>query len=51
MSGNHKPVVVKGGNGSVVLAPMVDHRTGDFYYSVVTAFRGTNAKGPEIGTL
>ncbi|MGX7001433.1 hypothetical protein [Caballeronia sp. KNU42] len=51
MRGKHKPIVVKGGNGSVVLEPMVDRSSREFYYSVVTAFRDTNAKGPEIGTL
>src|ERR1700712_2440478 len=45
MRGKHKPiVVVKGGNGSVVLEPMVDRSTREFYYSVVTAFRDANAK-------
>ena len=39
------------GNGSVVLEPMVDRSSREFYYSVVTAFSDTNAKGPEIGTL
>jgi len=49
--GKHKPMVVKSGNGSVVLEPMVDRSSREFYYSVVTAFSDTNAKGPEIGTL
>lgn len=49
--GSHRPLVVKSTIGMAVLEPRRDVGTGDPYYSVVTAYQGANATGPQIGTL
>lgn len=51
MRGKFKPIVVRHGSGTVVLEARRDTATGEPYYSVVTAFKGTNAKGSKIGAL
>jgi hypothetical protein len=49
--GNHRPLVVKGGQGMAVLEEREDADTGEPYYSVVTAMRSANRSGSLIGNL
>jgi hypothetical protein len=49
--GRHKPLIVKGTRGTVVLELKQCHETNDAYYSVVTAMRTTKIKGSVIGAL
>lgn len=51
MRGNHRPLVVKAGNGLAVLEEREDSGTGESYYSVVTAMVNANQRGSRIGTL
>jgi hypothetical protein len=51
MKGNHRPLVVKGGQGMSVLEAREDAETGEPYYSVVTAMRSASPKGLLIGNL
>lgn len=49
--GNHRPLVVKGTEGTAVLEAREDAETGEPYYSVVTAMRSPNRRGALIGNL
>lgn len=51
MRGDHRPVIIKGFKGTVILECRECPVSGEAYYSVVTAMKTTKAKGPEIGAL
>ena len=51
MRGDHRPLIIKGLAGTVVLELRDCSETGSPYYSVVTAMTATNVRGTQIGSL
>jgi hypothetical protein len=51
LRGNHKPLIIKGMKGTVVLELKRCNVANDAYYSVVTAIATTKAKGSVVGAL